>query len=106
MKNRWWIACAGMVLLSACGWVKLTPLAESVQVRNESEVMTCSKVGTTTASVADKVAGLKRQDHIVQDNLRILARNAAADMGGDTIAPASPITDGKQIFGVYKCGPR
>ncbi|MDH4325133.1 MAG: DUF4156 domain-containing protein [Betaproteobacteria bacterium] len=33
----------------------------------------------------------------------IARRNAAADMGADTIVPASNIVDGRQTFDVYRC---
>jgi hypothetical protein len=35
--------------------------------------------------------------------MQALARNSAADMGGDTVVPVSEIQDGKQTFEVYKC---
>ena len=33
----------------------------------------------------------------------MLARNAAADMGGDTIVPTSAVNEGKRSYAVYKC---
>jgi len=96
------LLCAGLSLI-ACSWVKLTPEGEKVRVLSEAEVHACKKLGKTQVSVADKVAGLERKPHIVQENLQILARNAAADMGGDTVVPAAPEQDGKQVFNVYRC---
>jgi hypothetical protein len=34
-----------------------------------------------------------------------LARNEAALMGGDTVVAESPVKDGRQLFGVYRCRP-
>ena len=90
-------------LLSGCAWVELTPQGKKVRVLSEAEVVSCKKLGTTTANVADKVGGLERKPHIIADNLETLARNAAADMKGDTIVPISAIEEGKQKFGVYRC---
>ena len=91
------------MLLNACAWVELTPGGEKVRVLSKQEVSSCKHVGKTTATVADDVAGLKRKEHIVKQNLEMLARNAAAEMSGDTIVPASAIKDGNQTFEVYKC---
>jgi len=96
------VLCAGLSLI-ACSWVKLTPEGEKVRVLTQSEVHSCKNLGKTRVSVADKVAGLERKPHIVQENLNILARNSAANMGGDSIVPASPEQDGKQVFDVYRC---
>ena len=90
-------------VISGCAWVELTPEGKKVRILTESEVGHCKSLGSTTASVADKVAGLKRQPHIIADNLQTLASNSAAEMYGDTIVPASEIVDGKQKFNVYRC---
>lgn len=90
-------------LLGGCSFVELTPEGKNVRVLGRNDVANCQHVGSTTASVVDKVAGLKRKEHIVKENLEILARNAATNMGGDTIVPASKIDRGKQTFNVYKC---
>lgn len=89
--------------LMACSWVKLTPEGDKVRILSQAEVASCKMLGKTNVSVADKIAGLQRKDRVVQENLNVLARNAAADMKGDTVVPASPIEDGKQVFDVYRC---
>lgn len=103
MRIKSLLVVASILGLMACSWVKLTPEGEKVRVLALHEVATCKKIGKTTANVAEKVAGLERKEHIVKENLEMLARNAAAEMGGDTIVPASPIADGKQAFDVYRC---
>lgn len=103
MRIKSLLVVASILGLMACSWVKLTPEGEKVRVLALHEVATCKKIGRTTANVADKVAGLERKEKIVKENLMMLARNAAAEMGGDTIVPASPIEDGKQAFDVYRC---
>jgi hypothetical protein len=103
MRIKSLLLVAAVLSLMACSWVKLTPGGEKVRVLSETEVSTCKKIGKTVVNVADSVAGLERKEHVVKENLEALARNAAPDMGGDTVVPASPIVDGKQTFDVYRC---
>ncbi len=103
MTARISVFILSLFLLAGCAWVKLTPGGEKVRVLSLSEVSTCKRLGQTTASVTDKVVGLKRQPHIVAENLEMLARNAAADMQGDTIVPQGAVVDGKRAFDVYRC---
>ncbi len=87
----------------SCTWVKLTPEGEKVRVLSIDEVSSCKKLGKTTTSLKDKIAGMKRSEKKVQKEMQALARNSAVDMGGDTVVPVSEIKDGKQTFEVYKC---
>lgn len=103
MRIKSLLLVAATLGLMACSWVKLTPGGNKVRVLSQAEVTSCKKLGKTTASVADKVIGLQRKEHIIEENLEVLARNAAAEMKGDTIVPASPIQNGKRVFAVYRC---
>lgn len=103
MRIKTLLLIAAGLSLMACSWVKLTPAGEKVRVLSQAEVTSCKKLGRTTANVADKVAGLERQEKIIKENLDVLARNSAADMGGDTVVPVTPIQDGKRTFDVYRC---
>lgn len=89
--------------LSACAWVKLTPGGEKVRVLDASEVSTCKALGNTTVSLLAKVAGINRNEEQVAKELSTLARNAAADLGGDTVVPISAVKEGKRSYAVYKC---
>ena len=89
--------------VSACAWVKLTPDGEKVRVLDVAEVSTCKELGNTTVSLLAKVAGFNRNEDQVAKELSMLARNAAADMGGDTIVPISAVKEGKRSYAVYKC---
>ena len=89
--------------LSSCTWVKITPGGEKVRVLSAAEVSNCRKLGKTTTTLKDKIAGVRRSKKKVESEMRALARNSAADMGGDTVVPVIEVTDGKQIFEVYKC---
>jgi len=89
--------------ISACAWVKLTPGGEKVRVLGAAEVTTCKDLGITTVSLLAKVAGINRNEDEVSKELSFLARNAAADLGGDTIVPISQVKDGKRSYAVYQC---
>jgi len=89
--------------LGACAWVALTPAGEKVRVLEASEVASCEELGNTTVSLLAKVAGINRNEEQVAKELSMLARNAGADMGGDTIVAISPVKEGKRSYAVYKC---
>jgi len=93
----------GLTLLGACSSIKLDPEGNNVRVLGSRDVVACKAIGKTTATVTDKVIGLKRKEHIIQKELETLARNAAANMGGDSIVPEGKLEGGKQVFKVYKC---
>jgi len=98
----------GLALLVAvigCTWVPLTSEGENVRIRRASEVAACEKLGTTTSKTADRVVLFARTDRKVHDELESLARNEAAEMGGDTVVPTGPVSEGRQAFDVYRCGP-
>lgn len=103
MRIKSLILVAAALGLMACSWVKLSPGGEKVRILEKSAVANCKKLGTTNVTVADKVIGLQRKEVAIQENLDVLARNAAANMGGDVIVPVTPIQGGKQTFDVYRC---
>lgn len=92
-----------LLLLAGCTWVKPTAEGEKVRVLEAKEVTSCKSLGSTTATLADKVVGIKRKPQKVKKELETLARNSAADLGGDTIVATSEVVSGKQSFAVYRC---
>ncbi len=98
------IALAGYV--SACGttWVQLTSAGRLVTVATPAEITNCTRVGTSTANAISSIAFIERGNNKMQSELIDLARNEAGDMGGNRIVTESPIVDGRQTFGVYRCG--
>jgi hypothetical protein len=89
------------LILSSCTWVKLTSAGENVAVLMASEVTNCTRTGTTTVEVKDKVV-LDRNAEKVALELRTLARNRAADRG-DAIVATSGVSNGEQTFTIYRC---
>ncbi len=94
-----------LVMTSACSWVELTDAGERVRVLALDEVDKCRLLGKTTASVTDKLVGVRRHADQIQEELTIVARNAAINLNGDTIVPVGEEQDGKQVFQVYRCVP-
>ena len=93
---------AATILLSACSTMKLTDAGEKVRVLEPGEVDSCRELGQTNNSVTARVI-VERPEATIAKELRIIARNSAARMGGDTIVPLTVIDAGKQSFVVYKC---
>jgi len=89
--------------MSACSWVSLTPGGEKIRVLDTGDVADCQELGKTMVSLKAKVAGINRNEAQVEKELAMLARNSAADMGGDTVVVATPVEEGKRTYKVYKC---
>jgi len=95
----------GLVLLiSGCAsTIKLNEQGEKVRVLDPDEVSSCRELGRTNTSVTWVMMGVERPEEAVAKELRVIARNSAARMGGDTIVPLTVIDKGQQTFVVYKC---
>ena len=67
-------------------------------------VETCKKLGTTNVSVKHKVGFITRSEEKVTEELTTLAKNRAAEMGGDSIVANGAASEGAMSFDIYKCG--
>lgn len=94
------------VVEGACTWVKATPDGESVRVASADAVSTCERKGKVTVSLKSRVAGVERKPTKVATELATLARNEGSTLGGDTVVAESPVSEGSQVFGVYRCDSR
>ncbi len=90
------------LLLGACSGLKLTTDGKKVRVLEPGEVSSCRELGKTNTSVTAKII-VDRPEKTIAKELRIIARNSASRMGGDTIVPLTVIEKGAQTFVVYKC---
>ncbi|MGK2926653.1 MAG: DUF4156 domain-containing protein [Lysobacterales bacterium] len=89
--------------LHACTWVKTTPEGQSVRVASAAEVGACERKGKVTVSVKSRVSGVERKPTKVANELAALARNEGALLGGDTVVAEGDVSEGRQVFGVYRC---
>ncbi|MEM7562758.1 MAG: DUF4156 domain-containing protein [Pseudomonadota bacterium] len=101
MKNKL-IFGAVLLLLSGCATISLTDDGKKVRVLEPGEVDSCRELGKTNTSVTSTII-VERPIEAITKELRIIGRNAAARMGGDTIVPLTVIDQGQQTFVVYKC---
>jgi len=95
----------GLSLAAGCTWVKPTPAGEDVRVADADAVTACERKGKVTVSLKSRVAGVERKPTKVANELATLARNEGGLLGGDTVVAEGPVTDGRQVFGVYDCTP-
>ena len=93
----------GLLLGGCASSIKLNEQGEKIRVLDPSEVSSCRELGKTNTSVTWVVVGVERPKDVVSKELRTIARNSAARMGGDTIVPLTVIDKGQQTFVVYKC---
>lgn len=98
-------ALATVLLASGCTWVSVSPQAkqQGVMVLPQDRVASCRLLEKTQVSVVDKFGIIERMPQDVEHDLQNLAMNQAASAGGDTVSPLSPVNNGNQTFGVYKC---
>lgn len=95
---------AGFVLaLGGCTWVPLTAGGEAVRVALPSAAESCERIGRTRTRTQAKIGPFPRSQSRVRTELESLARNEAADMGGNVIAPLDGPREGVQDYGIYRC---
>jgi hypothetical protein len=95
--------CAACALAVGCTWVALTPSGEQVQVASQQAIVDCKQLGKTIARTKSRIWLFGRSESKVREELRSLARNDAARMGGTTVSPLEPMADGIQMYGIYVC---
>ncbi len=97
------LAASMTAVLGGCSFVTVDPGAEEVLVLEAERTKDCERLGQTRVSVATSIGFIKRGKPAISDNLETLARNSAAEMGGDTITAESEVSDGKRTFGIFDC---
>ena len=98
-------AVVGAALIAGgCTWVKLTSPGEGVRVSTRAQVAACERLGATHAKTSTKVGFFSRSQKKIDEEIETLARNEAADMGGNTIVAQGPTSsEGRRSFDVYRC---
>ena len=91
--------------LAACATVRLTSSGEKARLLTVEEAANCKQLGRTVINIRPSLLSIPRPQAVIVKDLRVLARNNAANMGGDTVVPVSGISNGQQTFEVYKCVP-
>ena len=97
------ISVLSLSVLGACTWVQLTSAGEQVEVRAASQVANCERIGRATSTTMDRLILVDRSSARQQEELFTLARNEAANMGGNVIVASNNVNNGRQQFDVYRC---
>ena len=97
------VVASAAFLVAGCSWVKTTAGGEQVREATAAEVGGCQEVGVAVASTQATAAGIPRNKDVMREEQVTLARNRAAQIGGDTIVQNGPPSEGTQSFNVYKC---
>ena len=96
---------APITLLGACTYgIVLNDAGKKVHTAWNSDLSVCRDVGKVTVSVLGRIGPFDRNDIKVRDELEVMARNQAAELGADTIKPLADLEDGEQPWGAYFCG--
>ncbi|MCY4357075.1 MAG: DUF4156 domain-containing protein [Gammaproteobacteria bacterium] len=89
--------------LSSCTWVNLTTAGEQVEVRTANQLAGCERLGRASSTTMERLLLVIRSDNLMQRELFALARNEAANIGGNAIVATTGINSGNQQFEVYRC---
>ncbi len=100
---RYFIVSFLVASITACQWVKPTDAGHQVSLVKLAHIMNCEKLGATTSKVKARVGLVRRKEREVVDDLVILAKNEAAQIGGDTIIAEGKLNEGQQTFDIYRC---
>ena len=104
MKLNYYALCMTIICLPACTWIETTKEGSEVSLVKAFNVKDCLKLGTTNAIVTHKVGIITRENEAVTEELLPVAKNRAAELGGDSIIAKGPVVEGKMSFDIYKCG--
>mgnify|MGYP001220629435 FL=1 len=89
-------------LLTGCTYVQLTEAGSQVRQASAADVSTCQMVGSVSSQTKDKVV-VDRNSGKVREELIVLARNRAADLGANALVEDGAAADGVQNFKAYRC---
>lgn len=105
MKRTIFLVIPMLLLLSSCTWVKPTLSGSEIALveQNDTTLGSCKKLGSISTMVKHKIGSFNRSEEKVNQELITVARNEAAEMGGDTITAEGPAENGRRSFTVYKC---
>ena len=103
MRTVWMAAPVLWAAALGCAWVPLEPQAEAILVRAAGDVSGCERIGKTGTRTTDRIGPFARRESKVRQELEALARNEAAEMGGNAVAPLGEMAGGEQDFGIYRC---
>ena len=90
------------LLLGGCAFVSLTDAGANVRQSTAEQVSQCTLVATISSQTKDTVV-IDRNSGKVREELIVLARNRAAEIGANAIVPVAEQRNGSQDFSAYSC---
>jgi len=103
LNVKLWTVALFVSASAGCTWVELKEDAVEVALVPMAKTQACKQIGTTTANSTAKLGLIKRGDVKVATEVLTLAKNSAAEMGGNAIAEMEPLSKGSQTFAVFRC---
>jgi hypothetical protein len=100
--KRYLLSLLLLALFNGCAFVDLTESGSNVSQASEADVVGCALVGTVSSQTKDKVV-FNRNTGNVKEELIVLARNKAAEIGANAIVTDGQPTNGTQRFQAYLC---
>ena len=88
--------------LSGCTYVSLSEAGSRVKQSSLEAVTTCTLVGNVSSQTKDKVL-LDRNSGKVKQELIVLARNRAAQLGATDLVQTGTVEGGTASFNAYRC---
>jgi len=104
MNLKKYVLSIAILLLPACTWVEPTKEGSEVLLVKAFNVEACEKLGATKTSVKHKVGFFTRSEEKVTEELTTLAKNRAAEVGGNAIVAKEAVSEGTMEFDIYRCG--
>ena len=95
-------AIALSLSVSGCAFVSLTDAGAQVRQSTPDAVAGCNLVATISSQTKSKVV-VDRNTDSVREELIVLARNRAAEMGANAVVPVAEQSNGNQDFSAYRC---
>lgn len=103
MLTRYFTITVLLTATSACSTLeRLQAEGQSVKLSEQADVTDCKLLGTVTEKTRDRWTQA-RNDIKIATELRDLARQEAANLGGNTLVEKTEIIMGSQTFTVYNC---
>jgi hypothetical protein len=99
------LTASALALLAGCTWVTPSPeaLKANVVVVDAAGAAHCQRIATNQLSVADHLGSIQRMPDDVESDLRTMAINQAATVGGDAVAAVSALKGGVQTWALLRC---
>jgi hypothetical protein len=96
------ITVLATIAIGGCNYVSLSKAGSQVAQSDADAVAGCTLVGNISSQTKNKVL-VDRNTGKVKQELIVLARNRAAELGATALVQTSDVEAGKASFGAYRC---